>query len=189
MNDTTQPDLQLLAFVGSLRAASFSRKLLREASRLAPAGVTIREQSIGDLPHYNGDLEDDAERIGVSALRAAIADADGLLIITPEYNHGIPGVLKNAIDWASRPAFASVLARKPVAALTCSPGPVGGARAFAHLKSVLLGTLSEPLPVPDLTLGGVAKKFDEAGRLIDDASEARLTRLLADFAGWIRTRG
>lgn len=180
--------LDIAVIVGSLRASSFSRKLALEAARLAPEGVTLRLQAIGDLPHYDGDLEVDGGPERVRALKAAITAADGLLFVTPEYNHSVPGVLKNAIDWASRPAFESCLARKPAALISCSPSPVGGARALSHLEVILVGTLTELVPAPSMAVGSVFAKFDDAGRLIDEATEARLTRLLADFAAWIRAR-
>ena len=175
---------KILAIAGSLRSASLSRALVREAIELAPEGVTILTYELADIPLYNGDVDVDGGPEAVRRFKEAIGSADGLLIATPEYNYGIPGVLKNAIDWASRPGFKSVLARKPVAVMGVANGTAGAARALGQLKQVLLATLSLLYPAPELTLGSASSKFAE-GRLTDDKDRQKLARLLGEFSSFI----
>ena len=120
--------MQVLGIAGSLRSASYNRALLRAARELAPAGAEIVDFDLRELPFYDGDVEAAGDPEAVAAFKDAIRAADALLIATPEYNHGLPGVLKNAIDWASRPALASPLAGKPVAIMGASTGR-GGTRS------------------------------------------------------------
>jgi chromate reductase len=125
--------LTILGIAGSLRRASFNRGLIRAAVGLAPAGLAVTVYDLGAIPMYNGDVEALGDPEPVTAFKRAIAGADALLIATPEYNHCVPGMLKNAIDWASRPARASVLTGKPVAIMGASPsgwhGPGSGPTA------------------------------------------------------------
>ncbi|HWK41182.1 MAG TPA: NAD(P)H-dependent oxidoreductase, partial [Croceibacterium sp.] len=120
--------LRILGIAGSLRAGSLNRALLRAAADLAPAGVTIERFDLMQVPLYNGDVEEAGDPPGVAAFKQAIAAADGVLIATPEYNHGVPGVMKNAIDWASRPPRGAPLGGKPVGLIGASPGMTGTAR-------------------------------------------------------------
>ena len=120
--------MRLLGIAGSLREGSYNRGLLRAARGLAPDGVELEEHDLGGLPFYDGDVEAAGDPESVTELKDAIRRADGLVIATPEYNRGIPGVLKNAIDWASRPALASPLASKPVAIMGATTGFAGTAR-------------------------------------------------------------
>ncbi|MBW1637287.1 MAG: NAD(P)H-dependent oxidoreductase, partial [Deltaproteobacteria bacterium] len=115
----------------------------------------------------------------------AIADCDGVLFASPEYNYSIPGLLKNAIDWASRPAYKSVLAGKPVAIVSASKSPVGGARGQSHLRDILSATLSPVVPSPPFLLPQAADKFNREGILTDSASLQRLERYLKEFTEWI----
>ncbi|MCB9539703.1 MAG: NAD(P)H-dependent oxidoreductase [Myxococcales bacterium] len=172
--------MHLLALSGSLRAASFNTALLRAAAEGAPDGVIVTLHDYRDVPLYDPDL---GLPPGVERLRAAISAADGLLIATPEFNYGIPGPLKNAIDWASRPAYRSPFAGKPVAVMSASPGPIGGARGLQQLKTVLLGMSAVVYPAPELAVGGVGEKIVE-GRLVDAVTAERLARLVAGFAAW-----
>lgn len=134
---------KLLFICGSLREASSSRGTIR-ALQAALAGKCDTEiAEVGDLPHYNADIE---HNDAVEAFKAAIAAADGVVFVTPEYNYSIPGVLKNAIDWASRPAFQSVFKDKPCFVISVSGGALGGVRAQAHLKSILGGMLARVFP-------------------------------------------
>lgn len=173
--------MNILGIAGSLRAGSLNRQLLEAAVEVSPTGVSWTIAKLGEIPLYNGDLDtEDSKPSAAKALQQQIADADGLFIVTPEYNYGIPGVLKNAIDWVSRPAYKSVLAGKPVAIASVSMGPVGGARAQAQLKEVLLGVLAKVHPAPELTVGGAGSKFAD-GKLTDEKTIASLTRLVTDF--------
>ena len=136
------------------------------------------------MPFYNEDVEAEGRPTEVEALLDAIGSADALLLATPEYNHSISAPLKNAIDWASRPAFKSVLAGKPCGILSASLSPVGGVRAQAHLKTILTSTLSLVYPAPDCSLPVAQHAFDAAGKLVDEAAERRLSRYINEFADW-----
>jgi len=183
------PPLTILGLSGSLRKGSLNTALLQAAKTLAPADVLLQIHPIGNLPLYNSDLEDPAELAPTKALGEAIAAADGVLIATPEYNYGIPGVLKNALDWASRPAYRSVFAHKPVAVVSASMSFVGGARAQAHLRQVLTGMVSRVFPTPEFLVGGAHKKFDQEGNLTDASTGEHLQALVGRFADWIRLVG
>lgn len=175
---------ELIGVSGSLRAGSYNTALLRAAAELVPDGTTLEVVSIDSVPLYNADLDVDVGPEPVRLLKRKIADADGLVIASPEYNYGVPGVLKNAIDWASRPAYTSVLARKPVAIMGASMSLSGSVRAQAQLKQVLLGTLSLVFPYPEVAVGVCHTKFDE-GRLADDATRAIVEKMLAAFVNWL----
>lgn len=141
--------MQLLGFSGSLRAASSSTALLLTlAERLAP-DISVKHAIIGDLPLYNADHDGGT---AVARLRGEIEAADGLLFVTPEYNYSIPGVLKNAIDWASRPAYASPFKGKRCMVVSVSGGALGGVRAQAHLKYILNGMLAVVPPTMEVVV-------------------------------------
>ncbi|MCA9568628.1 MAG: NAD(P)H-dependent oxidoreductase, partial [Myxococcales bacterium] len=129
--------LSILGLSGSLRAASTNTALLRTAAELLPDDVTLTVHDYRNVPLYDDDL--DAKPEGVLRLEAAVRAADGVLVAVPEYNHSVPGVLKNALDWASRPAYASVFRDKPTGVMSAATGFVGGARGQQHLKIVLSG--------------------------------------------------
>lgn len=171
---------QLIAISGSLRKDSFNTRLLEAAQTLAPDDVELTLFRLDEIPLYNADLEN--EPAAVSELKHHIQKSHGVLISTPEYNYSVSGVLKNALDWASRPAYRSVFARKPVALIGAAASPAGAARAQAHLKQILLGMLSLVYPAPELTVGNASTKFDQGGRLQDDAVRDRLQRLVTEFA-------
>jgi chromate reductase, NAD(P)H dehydrogenase (quinone) len=190
MSEPLVKPLHLVAIAGSLRKESWNRRLLEAARDLAPAGVRIEILDLRDVPMYDGDLDTDAARpLAVERLKRAVAEADGLLVATPEFNHNIPGVLQNAIDWVSRPAMKSPLAGKPVAILGASPGALGAARAQQQLKLVLMSTLAQPMPHPGVAVGGVHEKFDAAGRLAHEPTRAFLASFVAQFADYVRRVG
>lgn len=174
------------AFAGSLRRASYNRALLRACVELAPAGLALEIVEIADVPLYDEDVERAGEPAGVGRLRAAVRGADGLLIATPEYNHGVPGVTKNAVDWLSRPPRASVLGGKPVAILGASPGMTGTARGQSQLRQAFEFTDSYCLPQPEVLVARAHEKFDADGRLTDEKTREHLGRFLSAFAAWIR---
>src|SRR5262245_39739521 len=120
--------LEVLGIAGSLRRESYNRGLLRAAQEMAPEGMTIRSFELDAIPLYNGDVEAAGDPAPVAQLKEAIRGADALLLATPEYNYGVPGVLKNAVDWASRPPAKSVLSGKPAAIMGASPGMGGTIR-------------------------------------------------------------
>jgi chromate reductase len=181
-----QRPLTFLGIAGSLRRGSYNGGLIRAAIELAPAGARVIPYDLIDLPLYNGDVEAEGDPEPVAAFKRAIAAADALLIATPEYNHCIPGVLKNAIDWASRPARASVLTGKPVAIMGASTGPGGTARAQAHLRDGLAYTNGLVLPLPEVLVPRAAEKFDGESVLEDPATREEVRDLLISLAAWTR---
>ncbi|KAA9134173.1 NAD(P)H-dependent oxidoreductase [Marinihelvus fidelis] len=177
--------MNLLGISGSLRAESFNTSLLGAATRCAAdAGATVNHFDIGTLPLYNQDLDGDDKPGPVAALKDAIDKADGLVLVSPEYNYGIPGVLKNAIDWASRPGYKSVLVGKPTVILSASMSVTGGVRMQAHLKNVLAATLTPVYCAPEFALGTAHKAFDDAGELADEDTRKRLDRLINGYIEW-----
>jgi chromate reductase len=179
----------ILGIAGSLRRASFNRGLIRAAVEVAPPGVTMTAFELHDIPMFDADMEADGDPTAVVALKRAIGEADALLIATPEYNHCVPGVLKNAIDWASRPPRSSVLSGKPVAVMGASPGRGGTARAQAQLRDGLTFTGSLVLPLPELLVPLAGDKFDERGDLIDEATRTEIRDVLVALAAWTRRLG
>lgn len=159
--------IKLLGISGSIRRASTNTIILASlAEALAARGdVEMTLFPLNDIPLYDSDLEADLPA-PVAALKAAIAGADGVVMATPEYNHGMSGVLKNAIDWASRPAFASPLVGKPVLPITSSAGFIGGARAQTQMLATLAATLSRVVVGPQVVIAGVGQKI-AGGRLTD----------------------
>lgn len=174
-------DLNVLGLSGSLRAGSYNTALLRAADRLAPEGLTVSVYDYAEVPLYNADLDTPA---AVEALKAAIAQADAVLMAVPEYNYGIPGVLKNAIDWASRPAYRSVFRDKPVGVVSAAASFVGGARAQQHAKTVILGMGAPVFPWPELLVGGAQNKFTD-GELTDETTTRFLAEYMTGFGAWV----
>ncbi len=183
--------ISLLAMVGSLRADSYSRAVLRGLIKTLPARVSVDEASLDSMPFYNADLDRETGPSGVEAFKRHIESCDGIVVVTPEYNYGLPAVLKNAIDWASRPAYASVLKDKPVACITLSPGQFGGVRAHAHLQQLFAATLSRQITAPQVAIGNIASKIAD-GVLIDPDTLAfahsTLDRLIAGIDTLRRTQ-
>jgi NAD(P)H-dependent FMN reductase len=152
-------DVKVLALVGSLRTASINRQLAELAAETAPNGVTVTLfDGLGDLPFYNEDIDNDDAPASVAALRDAAADADAALVVTPEYNGSIPGVLKNAIDWLSRPFGNGALKGKPMAVVGASLGRYGG--VWAHDETRKSFGIAGPRVVDDLKLSVPAKSLD-----------------------------
>ena len=173
--------MRLLGIAGSLREGSYNRGLLRAAAELAPDGVELIEHDISGLPFYDGDLEAAGDPESVTALKEAIRDADVLVIATPEYNRGLPGVLKNAIDWASRPALASPLAGKPVAIMGATTGFAGTARAQQQLRDALEFPGAIVLQQPEVLVSEAYLRFDENGELVDEQTRDEISALLAEL--------
>jgi len=178
--------VRILAFAGSLRRASYNRALLAAALELAPPSLAIEVFHLADVPLYNADVEAEGDPPAVAALKAAIAAADGVLIATPEYNHGVPAVTKNAVDWASRPPRGAVLDGKPVGIIGASPGMTGSARGQSQLRQAFEFTNSYCMPQPELLVFRAHEKFDGEGRLTDEATRAHLAKYLAAFEAWVR---
>ncbi len=177
-------EMRILGFAGSLRRASYNRGLIRAAAELAPTGVVVDVFELHDLPLYNQDVEDAGEPAAVVAFKQALARADALLVATPEYNHGVPGVLKNAIDWASRPRVTSPLRDKAVAVMGASPGLGSTARAQAQLRDAFVFTGACVMPLPELLVGSAGEHFDTDGNLTDPALRASLEGLIDALRAW-----
>jgi chromate reductase, NAD(P)H dehydrogenase (quinone) len=176
---------RLLGLSGSIRKASTNTAILQTlAERLAPkASLTLFP--LDEIPLYNEDLEGAAIPGPVRALKQAIAESDGLILCTPEYNHGMSGVLKNALDWASRPAFRSPLRNKPALTMTSSPGYVGGARAHAQMIDTLASTMARVVARPQVVIAGVGQKIHD-GRLVDEVSVKFCLEAIDDLLAEIR---
>jgi chromate reductase, NAD(P)H dehydrogenase (quinone) len=162
------PTVHLLGIWGSIRRAAHSKAILMTLREKLAPDISIDPFELGSLPLYNADLDANAVE-PVRALKNAIAASEGLVIVTPEYNYGIPGVLKNALDWASRPGYQSVLKGKHVAVISSSTSITGGVRAQAQLKQTLYAVLARTLPWPEVVIGNVADKVRD-GRLVDETS-------------------
>jgi chromate reductase len=176
---------RVVAFAGSLRRGSYNRALIRAAQELAPEGMTIEPIEIGDLPFYNADIEAQGDPPAVERFKDSIRDADGLLIATPEYNDGIPGVLTTATDWGSRLPGRAPLSGKPVALMGASPSQVGTARAQHHLRQILGHVHARVLPPPELLVAQANERFDADLRLTDETTRKILRDLLLRFSRWI----
>lgn len=160
---------RLLGVSGSLRAQSTNTAVLTALATRLGARAHLTLFALNDIPLYNSDLEAGAVPEAVHALKEAIRQADGLVICSPEYNYGISGVLKNALDWASRPGFNSPLKSKPVLIMTSSPGVLGGVRAQAQVRDTLSATLSRVINCPQIVIPGVNQKIQE-GRFVDEST-------------------
>jgi chromate reductase len=160
---------RLLGLSGSIRRDSTNTVILRTLAGRLTGGTTLDLFPLNDIPLYNGDLDGEVSPAPVRALKEAIARCDGLILCSPEYNHGMPGVLKNALDWVSRPVFNSPLKDKPVLLMTSSPGYVGGARAHVQMAETLASTLSRVVARPQVVIAGVMQKIVD-GKLVDEAA-------------------
>ena len=175
----------LLAIPGSLRQQSVNRGLADAAQRVAPEGVFVTVGSLADIPLYNADVETAGPPEGVYAFADAIRAADAVLFVSPEYNRGVPGVLKNAIDWVSRQTVQTPLRHKPVGVVGVSTGAFGTIRGQAELKNLLAGSIGAyVMHQPDLMVSGAQQKFDDRGALIDPETEQRLGDYLAALVTW-----
>uniref|UniRef100_UPI003ECF3B28 NADPH-dependent FMN reductase n=1 Tax=unclassified Variovorax TaxID=663243 RepID=UPI003ECF3B28 len=181
--------IRLAGISGSLRQASSNTSILRTLQASLPSGVEMTLLPLDGIPLYNQDLDGPGLPDSVREFKAAIDSSHGVVMCSPEYNFGMPGVLKNAIDWASRPAFASPLKGKPVLVMTSSPASTGGVRAQAQLREALGGTLSRVISRPQVVIAGVNGKIED-GRLTDPASLTFALEAIADLIaeiGLLRT--
>jgi chromate reductase len=179
--------IRVAGIPGSLREGSLNKGLLRAAVELAPAGMEIKTYTgLGDIPPYNEDVFAKGDPESVAVMKAAISEADAILISTPEYNYGVPGVLKNAIDWASRPAGTSVLNRKPAAIMGCSPGLGGTIRVQHALRQTFVFTETYVMLQPEIKIPSAAPLFDSSGRLTDDNTRRHLKKFLEAFVVWVQ---
>ena len=179
--------LNFVTLLGSLRQGSYNAAVARALPALAPPGVTISALgSVGDFPHYNEDVQAAGFPAVVTAMADAIRQANGVLIITPEYNYSVPGVLKNALDWLSRLKPAP-LAGKPVAIQSAAPGLLGGVRAQYHLRQILVEFDVQVFSRPEIMVSGAATKIStDTQELHDEATRSFITQHLAAFTAFAR---
>jgi chromate reductase len=178
-------EFRILGIAGSLRKSSYNRAALRAAARLVPEGVTLEIFDLGGIPPYNQD-EETHPPARVAEFKARIRAADAILFATPEYNYSIPGVLKNAIDWASRPYGDSAWNEKPVAVIGASVGMQGTSRAQYHLRQVFVFTNMHALNQPEAMIADAAHRFDEQGNLTDEMAKELIRQILAGLVNWSR---
>ena len=159
--DRTEEIVRIVGISGSLRRASFSTSLLKVLAERAAPSIDIQLVTLKDIPLYNEDLDRDPEIPEVATFKKLIAESDGVLIATPEYNHGVPGVLKNALDWASRPVFESCFKNKPVSIISSSKAFTGGVRAQYQLRESLISMHAHLVMGPEVVVGAVHAKLAE----------------------------
>jgi chromate reductase, NAD(P)H dehydrogenase (quinone) len=181
----------IIGISGSLRRQSFNSALLRAGVALMPADTQLDIASIQDIPLYSGDVESEGIPPAVSALKDRIASADGLLLCTPEYNNSIPGVMKNAIDWLSRPSddIARVFGGKPVAVMGASPGPFGTQLSQNAWLPVLRTLRTQPWFAGRLMVSRASNVFNEDGEIIDEKVRGQLRQFVEGFAKFCASRG
>lgn len=176
---------KIAVLVGSLRKESFNRKIANAIAGLAPAGTTFEQIPIGDLPFYNEDLETDSPPKQWVEFRQRVQAADAVLFVTPEYNRSVPGVLKNAIDVASRPYGHSVFDGKPAAVVSSSIGNIAGFGANHHLRQSLVFLNMPVLQQPEAYIANAGSLFDEGGKLKSESTEKFLRGFVEKFVQWI----
>ena len=175
----------VVVIAGSLRKESFSLKIANALAKLAPATLKLDVVSLDGISFFNQDLEATPPADWV-ALREKIQKSDGVLFVTPEYNRSIPGVLKNAIDVASRPYGKSSLLGKPIGIISNSPGPLGGVSAAKHLQNVLPGISGPIMGQPEIYLNGIGDAFDDKGHLTKESLQKVLQQYIDAFAAFVQ---
>jgi chromate reductase, NAD(P)H dehydrogenase (quinone) len=178
----------ILGIVGSLRQASYNKGLMRAAQELLPEGVNLTVADISKLPLFNEDLESNVPP-EVQTLKRQIKEADAILIATPEYNYSVPGVLKNAIDWGSRPYGDNSFDGKPVAIMGASVGMLGTARAQYHLRQTFVFLNMHPLNKPEIMVPFAAKNFDDESNLTNEQTKKLISQMLQSLVDWARRLG
>lgn len=182
--------IKALGIAGSLRQGSYNLALLRAACDLAPDELEIRIfEALADIPPYNEDVRARGNPEPVVALKEAVRQADALIFATPEYNFSIPGVLKNAIDWVSRPPDTSPLDGKPVALMGATTGSWGTVRSQMHLRQVCVFTNMLPMNRPQVLVARARDKFDADGRLTDETTRRFVSLQMEALVEWVRRRG
>ena len=182
-----QKPLQLIGMSGSLRAGSYSNAVLATLAEKFAGQAELQVYDLAPIPLYNQDFEGDKRPPAVKRLLGDIDAADGLVLCAPEFNHSIPGVLKNAIDWASRPSFQSVLAYKPVAIMATSRGPLGGARCLEHMKVALDSCLARVVLAREVIITATETRIRD-GRLVDETCLGFAGGAVEALIGEIRLR-
>ena len=177
--------IKVLGFAGSLRQGSYNKALLRSAADLVPDDMQLEIFDLEGIPPFNQDIEQNMPD-KVKEFKTKIREADAILIATPEYNFSVPGVLKNAIDWASRPYGDNPFDGKPVAITSASPGMLGGANAQFHLRQTCVFLNMYPINKPLVIVTFAQDKFDANGKLVDDNTKKFLRQLLENLVNWTR---
>jgi chromate reductase, NAD(P)H dehydrogenase (quinone) len=177
--------LQVLGIAGSIRQASYNRGVLRAAAELMPEGASLEIFDIADIPMFNQDEDQNPPAI-VTEFKQKIRGADAILISTPEYNYSIPGVLKNAIDWASRPYGDSAWNGKPAAIMGASVGNIATARAQYHLRQIMVFLNMFPINQPEVMIGTAGERFDSDGNLTDENTRNHVRKQLEALIAWTR---
>lgn len=176
-------EFRILGIAGSLRRESYNRAALRAAESLAPEGVTIDVFELDGIPGFNQDEEQNPPA-SVIELKKRVREADAILIVTPEYNYSVPGVLKNAIDWASRPYGDNAWDGKAVAIMGASIGAMGTARAQYHLRQIFVFLNMHPINRPEVMIANASERFDAEGNLTDETSRKLIRKLLENLVEW-----
>lgn len=177
--------IRLLGLSGSIRRDSTNTAILRSLSERLRSSASLILFPLDDVPPYNGDLEGELLPRSVRELKDAIARSDGIVLCSPEYNHGMSGVLKNALDWASRPSFASPLINKPALIMASSPAYTGGARAHAQMRETLAAALARVVARPQVAIAGVMHKVVD-GKLVDEGTFNFCLEAIDDLLAEIR---
>jgi chromate reductase len=180
--------VRILGIAGSLHRQSYNRALLRAATQIAPEGASIDIFEIDGIPPFSEDDEQDPPE-KIIELKRRLREADAVLFVTPEYNYSIPGVLKNAIDWASRPYGDSAWSGKPAAVMGASTGRIGTARAQYHLRQVMVFLNMFPLNQPEVMVGADDERFDTVGNLTDEETREYVRLLVQSLVDWTRRIG
>lgn len=183
MGEKMAETIRILGIVGSLRKGSYNKALMRAATELLPKDVELEIFYLDDVPPFNQDLEKQPPQV-IRLFKERIRGADAILIASPEYNYSIPGVLKNAIDWASRPYGDNALDGKPVALMSVSIGRFGGARMQYHLRQSFVFLNMYPINSPEFMLPNAEEHFDANGKLIDEEARQRVRELLTSLVQW-----
>ena len=178
--------ITVLGIAGSLRRGSYNRALLRSAQSLTPDDMHLDPFDLQGVPFYDADVEKQGDPEPVTALKRRVREADALVIATPEYQHSLPGVLKNALDWASRPPKDPPLKGKPIAMMGATPGRYGTARAQAELRKVLAYNDAVVVNRPEVLVAHAGETFDESGELVDETARELVSELLMALGWWAR---
>ena len=177
--------IRILGIAGSLRQQSYNRAALRAATQLVPKDATIDVFEIDGLPGFNEDEEQNPPA-KVTELKQRIREVDAILFVTPEYNYSVPGVLKNAIDWASRPYGDSAWSGKPAAIMGASVGAIGTARAQYHLRQMMVFLNMFPINQPEVMISNASERFDQKGNLTNETTKDLMRQLLQGLVDWTR---
>lgn len=175
--------MEILGISGSLRKASYNTAALKAAKSMLPAGISLNHFDISSIPLYNEDIREKGFPDRVQQLRDSINKSDALLIVTPEYNYSVPGVLKNVIDWASRPPN-QPFDRKPIGIMGASPGMLGSSRAQYHLRQMFIFLNGMIMNTPEVMITAAHTKFDDKGNLIDQSTKEIIQKFLSALIDW-----